>query len=71
MGIINWRTVARNRLAWRGILYEDRFYNGLRMRSRKGRRKNERIIAPLIPNLDTRWRLMVNFTIRSLYSQGK
>jgi hypothetical protein len=41
------------------------------MRRRKRRRRIERIIAPLIPNLDTRWRLTVNFTIRSLYSLGK
>lgn len=68
MGIINPRTVARIRLEWRGIVEEDTLYNGLRMRSR---RKNERIIDPLIPNLDTTWRLMVNFTIQLLYSLGE
>ena len=28
-------------------------------------------IAPLIPNLNTRWRRMVNFTLRRLYSREK
>jgi hypothetical protein len=42
-----------------------------RRRRRKRRRRIEMKITPLILNLDTRWRLTVNFTIRSLYSLGK
>jgi len=55
-----------------GVVKEDNLYNGVRLRRRRKRRRRiERIIAPLIPNLDTRWRSTVNFTIRSLYSLGK
>jgi Mn-dependent DtxR family transcriptional regulator len=64
--------MAINRLEWRGIVKEN-LYNGLRMRMKgkrrrrkrrkRKRRRIERIIAPLIPNLGTRW--------RSLYFLGK
>jgi hypothetical protein len=40
-------------------------------RRKKRRRRIERIITPLIPNLDTRCRLTVDFTIRSVYFLGK